>query len=40
LGIEAPQYTGQRQGFSTHSPTHKSNCLARLPRTMAAPAVL
>jgi hypothetical protein len=27
-------------GFSTHSPTHKFHCLARLPRTLAVPAVL
>ncbi len=40
LGIEVPRYTDQRQGFSTHSPTHKSYCLARLPRTLAVPAVL
>jgi hypothetical protein len=26
--------------FPTHSPTHKSCCLIRLPRTLAVPAVL
>jgi hypothetical protein len=39
-GIEAHRYTDQRQGFSTHSPTHKFDRLARLPRTLAVPAVL
>src|ERR1700674_108746 len=31
---------GQRGNkFSTHKPTHKMQCLARLPRTLAVPAV-